>query len=252
MTSRGRPFLCTFCASHKTHGRSMRYHSLERVQSDIETLIKHYGANTIVFQDDHLMADKTRVESILKMIRHCGVDSLYQNGLTLYALDREMLQNFYDAGVRHLVLPVESGSEKVLKHQMRKPLKMKISERVASDCRSLGIYTNTNILVGMPGETKSDLEEGRENLKRIETNWFNVVCASPVVGSEMHEVSTKKGYIDVQNLGADYRTATISTEDFSAKYIQEFQYKLNLELNFVRNRDIAKGEYKTALIVSIM
>ena len=35
----------------------------------------------------------------------------------------EMLKAFYDAGIRQLVLPVESGSEKVLKHQMKKPLK---------------------------------------------------------------------------------------------------------------------------------
>jgi anaerobic magnesium-protoporphyrin IX monomethyl ester cyclase len=248
MTSRGCPFLCTFCASHKTHGRSMRYHSLERVRSDISKLINSYGAGTIVFQDDHLMADRTRVEAILDMIKEFGVESLYQNGLTLYALDREMLHKFYDAGVRHLVLPVESGSEKVLKHQMRKPLKIRISERVADDCRALGIYTNTNILIGMPGETKEDLEEGRRNLKKIKTNWFNVVCASPVVGSEMHEVASRNGYIDIQNLGADYRTATISTDDFSAEYIQEFQYRLNLELNFVGNHDIASGEYSTALI----
>ena len=246
MTSRGCPFLCTFCASHRTHGRSMRYHSLERVKEDFTRLVKHYGAETVIFQDDHLMADSDRVYKILDIVKSLKLQSVYQNGLTLYALDRPMLQAFWDAGVRHLVLPVESGSEKVLKKQMKKPLKMKISERVAKDCRELGIYTNTNILIGMPGETKEDLEEARHNLREIASNWFNIACASPIVGSEIHEISKEKGYIKINSLGSDYRTAVINTEDFSAEFIQEYQYFMNLDLNFVHNYDLRCGNYEWA------
>lgn len=247
MTSRGCPFLCTFCASHRTHGRSMRIHSVERVREDLTRLVTQYGASTIVFQDDHLMFDKDRVKEILGIVKELGVESLYQNGLTLYALDRPMLEAFYDAGVRHLVLPVESGSEKVLKHQMRKPLKLRISQRVARDCRSLGIYTNTNIMIGMPGETKRDLDEGRKNLRTVATNWFNIACASPIVGSEMHDIAKKENFIEQETLGADFRTAVVSTKDFTTDYIQQYQYRMNLELNFVFNNDIAEGEYELAL-----
>ena len=119
MTSRGCPYLCTFCASHRTHGRSMRVHSVERVRQDLTKLVDQFNASTIVFQDDHLMFNKDRVVEILDIVKELEVESLYQNGLTLYALDRPMLEAFYDAGVRHLVLPVESGSEKVLKQQSR-------------------------------------------------------------------------------------------------------------------------------------
>ncbi len=247
MTSRGCPFLCTFCASHKTHGRSMRYHSLARVTEDLTKLRDHYSAGTVIFQDDHLMADKERVKKILKVVGDLQLESLYQNGLTLYALDRPMLQAFYDAGVRHLVLPVESGSEKVLKEQMRKPLKFRISEQVAKDCRELGIYTNTNIMIGMPGETKADLDESRMNLRKVQTNWFNIACASPLVGSEMYEIAAKKNYIKINTLGSDYRTAVIETEDFTPEYIQEYQYMMNLDLNFVHNTDVRLGEYELAL-----
>lgn len=248
MTSRGCPYLCTFCASHKTHGRKMRYHNIARVREDLEKLKREYGAEQIIFQDDHLMGDKERVFALLKIIKSLELNSLYQNGLTLYALDREMLEAFYDAGVRHLVLPVESGSEKVLKEQMRKPLKMHISERVAADCRDLGIYTNTNILIGMPGETKADIEDARYNLRKIKTNWFNVVCASPLVGSDMHALALEKNYISGDTLGADYRKAVIDTEDFTSEYIQRMQYVFNLELNFIYNQDIMAGEFEMALL----
>lgn len=247
MTSRGCPYLCTFCASHRTHGRKMRVHTVDRVREDLTRLSEQYGATTVIFQDDHLMSDKDRVYAILKIVGELKLEALFQNGLTLYALDRPMLEAFYAAGVRHLVLPVESGSEKVLKEQMQKPLKFRISERVAKDCREIGIYTNTNILIGMPGETKADLDEGRVNLRKIKTNWFNIACASPIVGSDMHTLATEKGYIKFDTLGSDYRKAVIETEDFTPEYIQEFQYLMNLELNFVYNNDVFLGEYGTAL-----
>ncbi len=248
MTSRGCPYLCTFCASHRTHGRKMRYHGVDRVREDLKKLTSKYGATQVIFQDDHLMGDKGRVYELLKIIKELELNSLYQNGLTLYALDKSMLTAFYEAGVRHLVLPVESGSEKVLKHQMRKPLKMHISERVAADCRDLGIYTNTNILIGMPGETKEDIEEARINLRKIKTNWFNIACASPLVGSDMHSIAVQGNFISGETLGADYHHAVINTDEFSAKYIQRMQYIFNLELNFIYNQDMLAGSFETALL----
>ena len=247
MTSRGCPFVCTFCAAHRTHGRTMRYHSIERVEEDLKKLKEMYGATKIVFQDDHLMGDKDRVYNILKIVGKFKLQSLYQNGLTLYALDRPMLEAFYKADVRHLVLPVESGSERVLKELMKKPLKIHISERVAKDCRELGIYTNANIIIGMPGETKADMQEGLKNLKRVKANWFNIAIAAPIIGSEMHELAQKKGYISKDTMGADFHKATIETEDWTPAYVQEMEYIYNLELNFVYNNDIEDEEYELAL-----
>jgi anaerobic magnesium-protoporphyrin IX monomethyl ester cyclase len=247
MTSRGCPFKCTFCASHKVHGRKMRYHSLERVKTDFIKLKNTYGASTIIFQDDHLMGSKSRVYEILSYIEELELEAVFQNGLALYALCRKMLNAFHQAGVRQLVLPVESGSEKVLKKDMLKPLKFEISQRVAKDCRELGIYTNANILIGMPGETKQDIEEGKQNLLNLYVNWYHVVCASPLVGSDMHSLALDKNYIDGETLGADYRRAVINTKDFSAMYIQEQQYLMNLELNFVQNSDIRLQNYEVAL-----
>lgn len=246
MTSRGCPFHCTFCASHQVHGRKMRYHSTDRVFADIRRLVKDYGAQTLIFQDDHFMADKARVLTILGFIEQEKLNAIFQNGLTLYSLDHETLSAFKRAGVNQLVLPLESGSEKVLKHQMKKPLKMSISRQVTEDCRKLDIYTNANVLIGLPGETRQDIEEARLNLRTIPANWYHVVCASPVVGSEIHKIASEKGYISGNVLGADYRTAVINTPDFSADYIQDMQYVFNLELNFLYNSDLRLGRLATA------
>jgi radical SAM superfamily enzyme YgiQ (UPF0313 family) len=130
---------------------------------------------------------------------------------------------------------------------MKKPLKKHISERVAKDCRELGIYTNANCIIGMPGETKADMREGLANLRNVKSNWFNIGIASPVIGSEMHELAQKKGYISKDTMGADFHKAVIHTEDWSPAYVQEMEYIFNLELNFVYNNDMEYEEYELAL-----
>ncbi|HEY9078866.1 B12-binding domain-containing radical SAM protein [Magnetovibrio sp.] len=247
MTSRGCPFRCTFCASHKVHGRSMRYYSMPRVKDDLLRLRDQYGAKIFVFQDDHFMADTERAKEIARYVADLGVKAVFQNGLTLYALDKDMLKVLKSAGADQLVLPVESGSARVLKEIMRKPLKLSIAERVADDCRELGIYTNVNILIGMPGETKKDIEDSRQFLRKLNANWKIIVVATPLVGAEMHDICVEKNYINAADIGCDFRKAVVETEDFTAQYIQEISYDINLDVNFIHNIDFKLGEYELAL-----
>ena len=45
LTSRGCPFFCIFCASHKVHGRKMRYYSIDRVKADLLHLKEKHNLN---------------------------------------------------------------------------------------------------------------------------------------------------------------------------------------------------------------
>lgn len=247
MTSRGCTHKCCFCSSHTVHGRTMRYYSIDRVKQDFKRLRDEYGAKTIIFQDDHLMADIPRAFKIIEIIKDLKLKVVFQNGLSLYALDRKMLEAIKSAGVNQLLLSVESGSERVLKDIMHKPLSLSIVNRVANDCKELGIYTNVNILIGLPGETKQDIEDARAFLKTINANWFLTFCATPLVGSEMFEICEKNNYFKDNHIGCDYKNAVIETEHFTAEYIQNKAYSLNLELNFVYNSDYRLGNYEMAL-----
>jgi len=246
-TSRGCPFRCCFCSSHTVHGRKMRYHSINWVGEDLKRLRGQYGAKTIVFQDDHFMANKQRAFEIINIIKGLQMTPVFQSGLALYALDRKMLEALKSAGANPLVLSVESGSERVLKEIMHKPLNLSIVKRVTDDCRELGIYTDVNILIGLPGETKQDIEDTRAFLKTINATWFRINRAVPLVGSEMLDICLKKNYLKGNYLDCSFKKAIVETEDFSAEYIEEMAYTLNLELNFVENSDYRLGNYEVAL-----
>lgn len=248
MTSRGCPHRCCFCAAYTVHGRKMRYYSINRIREDFRRLKERYGARTIIFQDDHLMADRQRVFEILSLLNEFQMTAFFPNSLALYALDRKVLEALENVGLNQLVLSVESGSDRVLREIIHKPLNLSIVKRVVEDCRALGIYTDANILIGFPGETKQDIEDARLFLKTINANWFRINMATPLAGSEMLDICLKKNYIRGNYLECDFKKAIVETEEFTVEYIQEKAYTLNLELNFVENSDFRLGDYKTALM----
>jgi radical SAM superfamily enzyme YgiQ (UPF0313 family) len=247
MTSRGCPFKCIFCASHKAHGRDMRYHSVERVIEDAQRLKESYGAETIIILDDHFMGDRPRAFQIVDHLSQVGHKLFFPNALALYALERNFLELLQRASVKQLILAVESGSDRVLKRVMKKPLKLDIVRRVANDCRELGIYTDCNILIGLPGETKQDIADTRAFLKTINADWFRINVATPLAGSEMYDICETKNYFKAIPILGNYKKAIVETEDFTAAYIQEASYLMNIELNFVHNANMKLGHYEMAL-----
>lgn len=247
MTSLGCPHRCCFCSSHTVHGRKMRFYSLRRVREDLTRLREQYGVKTIVFYDDHFMAKRERVFEIIKIIEELKLTAFFPASLTLYALDRKMLEALKSIGVNQLVLSVESGSDRVLKEIMHKPLNLSTVKRVADDCQQLGIATDVAILIGLPGETKQDIEDTRLFLKTINATWFRINVATPLAGSEMLDICIENDYLKGDYIDCDFKRAIIETDDFTPEYIQEKAYSLNLELNFVENSDFRSGHYETAL-----
>ena len=247
MTSRGCPFKCTFCASHVAHGREMRYHSLERVQSDTLRMVEKYGIDGVVIQDDHFMAGKYRPYEIVKMIGDMSLGMYFQNALAMYALDLEFLKLIKKSGVDSLVLPLESGSNRVLKELMKKPLRLDIVPRILKDCREAEIFTDVNIIIGMPGETHADIFESRQFLKTIYADWFRIFAAMPIAGSEMYERCKKEGLFSGEELDANYKRPVITTGELTSDDILNYTYMLNIELNFIFNSNIRLGKYNLAI-----
>ena len=257
MTSRGCPYFCDFCSSWTVHGRAMRYNSMDRVKRDFTELKHKYGATTFVFQDDHLMGDKKRAMEIFRFTAELGMKGVFQNGLLIEALDREMLEAIRPIA-DHLVLPVESGSQRVLHDIMHKPLRLATVPRVVRDCRELGIYPTCNILIGNVGkdkktgkaicETRQDIEDGRNFLKnQALASWYIILIATPLAGTEMYDVCVENNYLQGDPRYSEFKKANVETPEFSRDYIQDAMYDLNLDLNFVCNADMRLGNYAVAL-----
>jgi len=99
-----------------------------------------------------------------------------------------MLQVMKRAGCTELNFGVESGSEKVLKILNKRISKKKIRDAFRL-CHSVGIKPGAYLLVGVPGETKSDILETAELVKEISPSLINFSYLTPFPGTRIFETT---------------------------------------------------------------
>lgn len=200
ITSRGCPFHCTFCSIHLHMGKRFRAHSVDKVIEHIELLTNQYDVRHIFFEDDNLTLDKERFKRILdRMIeKQVGITWDTPNGVRADLLPKQLIKRCKEAGCTHLVVGVESGSQKNLDKIIKKNLDLNQVERVARTCKELGLDLWAFYIIGFPQETIKDMQETLDYALRLERNYdvfpiLNVL--KPLAGTEVYQEALVNGYI---------------------------------------------------------
>ena len=249
MTSRGCPFLCTFCASHTIHGRKMRYHSTERVVADAKRLNKEFGVNTILFEDDLCFANEKKFIKIVKGLTDSGFKMDFSSGLSVAHINDRTVAAMKYAGVTVAKLAVETGSERILK-LIKKPYKKLDRVKTAVDkLRSNGMIVRGFWIMGFPEETLEEIQESYEFFVKTGFNWVAIMLASPIAGSNLYNYCKEKNLlindrIDTYHFGK----SNIKLEHSTPEELEHTRYRYNLKLNFVNNYDLKKGCPEKALM----
>ena len=113
LTSRGCPFECTFCETKLTFGRSFRYHSTDRVLSELEAYIKA-GYDAFQFYDDIFTANKKRVIALCEGIIKRGWNIQWMCYSRTNTLSEDMLALMKRAGCYLISYGFESADDQLL------------------------------------------------------------------------------------------------------------------------------------------
>jgi radical SAM superfamily enzyme YgiQ (UPF0313 family) len=248
--TRGCPYHCIFCASQFVHGHKVRSYSAKRIKSDIMHYNVKYGMTSFPFLDDHFLADKQKALDILDFIHSWGFACRIFN-LNYIHLDRDIIQALKKTGSDRILITLDGLDEGFLRKVVKKPANFKKAREVIQICREEKIIVLANILVGYPGETVEDLKYGALNMLKMGANWYSILIASPLQGSELYGICKEKGYLaktdEFQSM--DYYTPAIHTPDFTPEWIKRKAYEINLNLNFVHNWDMQHGEFNIPLVL---
>ncbi|MHA1713815.1 MAG: glycosyltransferase, partial [Candidatus Ranarchaeia archaeon] len=201
-TSRGCPFNCAFCSVDSIWGKLYTYFSAERIVSDIEYLIKTYGAKGIYFREDNFTLNRKRVVDFCELLLRKGIKIKWVCETRVDTLDYELIKLMYRAGCRAYYLGVESGSQRLLDF-MKKGITIEQIEQVFEWCHQIGMKTAASFIVGVPTETEEERIQTIYFAKKIKptTTWFNVFVGIP--RSELYEYVLENNlyeYIDDRGL----------------------------------------------------
>jgi radical SAM superfamily enzyme YgiQ (UPF0313 family) len=129
----------------------MRLRSAENVLSEIDTLYAS-GIKEIIFLDDHFLANRERATAIMQGLIARKYDLTWKCvNMTIFLLDKEILELMRDSGSYQLTLSIESGCQEVLDRIIKKPIKLNEVHGIIKAAKSSGFEVITNFVFGFPG-----------------------------------------------------------------------------------------------------
>jgi anaerobic magnesium-protoporphyrin IX monomethyl ester cyclase len=154
VTSQGCRFRCTFCADPTVFGRGWFGLEPMRVGTELQQLWQRYHFTDVGFQDETFFTHAGRVESIADEILRRDLEFTWM--ATMRAdqgarLDERVLEACRHAGLRRVMVGLESGSQTML-DWMKKDAKLEQAFVTAEKCRRQGIGVLFNLIVGFPDE----------------------------------------------------------------------------------------------------
>jgi radical SAM superfamily enzyme YgiQ (UPF0313 family) len=169
ITSQGCRFRCTFCADPTVYGRGWSGLAPERIGDELEHLWKRHHFTDIGFQDETFFTHANRVAAIADEVQRRGL--VFSWMATMRAdqgarLDERILASCRAAGLRRVMIGLESGSQEML-DWMKKDIKLDHVFESAEKCRRHGVAVLFNLIVGFPDEPASSLDATIDVARRL-------------------------------------------------------------------------------------
>ena len=251
-TTRGCPMRCTFCAAHKTHGRTIRVHSIDYIMDHIDWLVDNYNINNLLIQDDMFNFSSKRTIEFCKRLFEKYRDRFdleFPNGLAIWKLDEESIINLKKVGMRSCTIAIESGNKYVQKHILKKNLNLNLVKKKIELLKKHDIKTRAFFIVGFVGETIEMMNDTIEFAIDLNMDWSEVKVLTPLVGSEMYEIAKEKNYLVGDMSEHVYGRASVMTPDFNPEQVKDIQYGANIRINFLNNRCLTEKKYENAELI---
>ena len=222
MANRGCPFGCKFCTENLRN--VFRERSIDDIIGEMKWQISNYHIKGLVFLDDLFYYKEERI------IEFCNAILNENIKLKIYAQTRvdrvgkpETLRLMKKAGFIQLALGVESGSPKILK-MVNKGVEVDQIRQGIKAINDAGIYTYSYMIIGLPGETKADMEMTDDLLKEINSTFVAVNYYMPMPGTPLYSDEDDKRLDEVSYSLTENQTFRSSKDQsFLAYYRQKFQ-----------------------------
>jgi len=220
ITSRGCPYRCVFCAASTVSGRKIRFRSADNVLNEVDMLYQS-GIREVIFLDDHFLGNRKRAVEIMRGILERKYDLTWKcANLTIFLLDREVLELMRDSGCYQMTLSIESGHQYVLDHIVKKPVKLTKVPAILDMAKSLGFETIVNFVIGFPGETWEQIRETFRFAESLNVDMVNFHLATPLPRTELMDICLRDGYLPQDfdfeaSATTGYTKGLISTTEFT-------------------------------------
>lgn len=221
---------CSYCVIPYVRGKC-RSKDLNTVIKEVETLVSK-GFKEIVLTGIHTgnygVDLGTNFALLLKeLVKIQGLERLRISSIEIRELTSEVLEVIKNNQVivDHLHVPLQAGSDKILKLMNRK-YDLAFFEHKLEEIRAIrpNISITTDIIVGFPCEDEKDFKETIENAKKFNFSKIHVFPYSERLGTKAMELD---GHLDSAVKKRRARELLLVSKELEKRYARKF---LNQEL----------------------
>jgi radical SAM superfamily enzyme YgiQ (UPF0313 family) len=157
--SRGCPHACFFCAQNY-RSRKVRKRSVIKVVDEIEHMHRTFGIDHFGFVDPAFpLAEEQGMEFSRELIaRGLNRKITWITEMRVDAVTLPLLVKMKEAGLRLIMLGIETGSQEIL-DSVHKGAKLEHAREAIRCAKRAGVLTFGLFIVGLPGETRQTIEQ---------------------------------------------------------------------------------------------
>lgn len=181
ISSRGCPFNCIFCSSHKMWGRKVRFRTASNIVEEIVAVKESFGTEDFQFEDDTFTLREDLVIEFCNCLREKGIKISWSCPTRVDFITRQIVRKMRSAGCSTISLGIESGSEETLK-KIRKGItinQVRSAVKIIKDegCRIMGYF-----VFGFPWETEEHFKMTLEFIEELDLDIVQHNFAVPLPG----------------------------------------------------------------------
>jgi anaerobic magnesium-protoporphyrin IX monomethyl ester cyclase len=247
--SRGCPFNCSYCANsflNKEFKGNYRERSVDSFIDEVKLLRDKWGVEFIYVADETILTTKkSRFNEFVK--KYAKVKLPFWCETRPESITYERIRDLLDVGLLSINVGLESGNQEFRKKILNRNVKdEKIIYGIQEAVRA-GAKVGANIIIGFPGETRENIFETIELVKKAKPTSTMVHLFQPYGQTALRTECIKMGLIPMDYICGDYRKDAIGTGEISAEELRGLQRTFNLYIDLPKERwdEIKLAEYYT-------
>jgi radical SAM superfamily enzyme YgiQ (UPF0313 family) len=192
-TSRGCPYKCIFCVGRKMGGVKVRYHSAERVATELQYLanLKFHQIN---IADDLFTANQNHCLAVCEEILRRELEINWTSFARVDTVSEKLLSKMKVAGCTAVSFGIESANPAIL-NTIQKGITLEQVRNAIRLCRRVGISPYASFILGLPGETPQTIKETKAFAAKLQQEGlaYGFHILAPFPGTEVRAQSDRLG-----------------------------------------------------------
>lgn len=195
--SRGCPYKCLHCGSSGPYYPRSREYVLrgpELVVREIRDVVEKHNVRVFDFVDDVFTYDEAHVKELCRLLTKERLGVTWTCSTRPDLITNEIISCMKKAGCMQVCIGVESGSQ-VVRKRLSRDMPDEVIRNAFRTCRKMGLRTKASALIGLPGESKKEVEDTVEFLRDVKPTYVFLYPTLLLPGSGLFKLALKEGLI---------------------------------------------------------